>query len=103
MTKLSFILKSALFCTLLAMSTQAKSSAVLFDTCTINDDCINAIIFQNVVSDGPSICINGCNEFASPEAEQTNCGLQDFPTVWYEINVDDDATIINIEVSSTAF
>src|SRR5687767_2942371 len=103
MTELSIFLKSILVCTLLALNTEAKSSAILFDTCTINYDCNNAIIFQNVESDGPSICINGCNELASPESMETNCGLQDFPTVWYEINVDDDATILNIEVSSLAF
>lgn len=73
------------------------------DTCLINDHCIDAILIQNVLSDESYVCVDGCNEYASPDPLVTGCQMGDFPTVWYEINVDSAATILNIEVHSEDF
>ena len=77
--------------------------AVGSDTCLINDHCSDAIVIQNVLSDESYVCIQGCNEYASPDTLVGGCQMGDFPTVWYEINVDSVATILNIEVHSEDF
>lgn len=73
------------------------------DTCLVNDHCSNATVIQNVSSDEPFVCIQGCNEFASPDTIVAGCQTGDFPTVWYVVNVDSQATILNIEVRTEDF
>jgi hypothetical protein len=73
------------------------------DTCAINDDCQHAILIPNVLSDQSFVCIGGCNLYASPDSLTTACQMGDFPTVWYEVNLDAIAAVMNIEVHSNEF
>jgi len=76
---------------------------MLVDTCTVNDDCANAIVIPNIVSGEPQVCIEGCNLFASPENMDNSCLIGSFPTVWYKLNVDSAADVLNIVVYSFDF
>lgn len=71
------------------------------DTCTINDDCSNAILIDGIVSDQASVCYDGCNLYSSPDTVIESCQMGDFPTVWYRVIPDDLAQLINIEVYSS--
>lgn len=71
------------------------------DPCTANDDCSTATVIPNVVSDQSFVCINGCNEFASPDTIIESCQMGDFPTVWYRLTPDSVAVAMNIEVYSS--
>ena len=73
------------------------------DTCMINDECVNATLIANVISDESFVCVQGCNEYSAPDPIVSGCLMGDFPTVWYVVNVDSSATIMNIEVHSTEF
>jgi len=73
------------------------------DTCTVNDLCETAIDFQNVNSDKPFVCVDGCNMNASPEAFNNPCGIGALPTVWYKIITDSYASLMNISVYSIDF
>ncbi len=73
------------------------------DTCTINDDCQQAILISNIVSDFDFVCIDGCNMYASPDTLIASCQMGDFPTVWYKLDIDQLAKVMNIEVTSTEF
>lgn len=76
---------------------------IVLDTCTTNDDCLSAIAITNVISDQAFVCIDGCNMYASPDSVIQACQMGDFPTVWYRLNLDDIAVVMNMEVYSTDF
>ncbi len=71
--------------------------------CFTNDDCAQATIINNVMSDQPFVCVDGCNLFADPETVNNACGIGDFSTVWFEVMTDGAATLMNIDVQSTDF
>lgn len=73
------------------------------DTCTINDDCINAIFIPEVYSDEGFVFIDGCNLYASPDSIFEECQMGDYPTVWYRMTTDEVAIVMNIEVYSLDF
>jgi len=73
------------------------------DTCTVNDDCQQAILISNIVSDLDFVCIEGCNMYASPDTLIESCQMGDFPTVWYKFSVDQYAKVMNIAVTSKEF
>lgn len=73
------------------------------DTCTVNDDCQQAILISNIVSDLDFVCIDGCNMYASPDTLIASCQMGDFPTVWYKLDLDQLAKVMNIEVTSSEF
>lgn len=98
--------KTILLTSLLSPLFLISSSLMAFttmgpDSCTINDDCQQAITISGVVSDEGFVCISGCNQFASPEILDIGCGMNTFPTVWYKLTLDGIATVLNIEVTST--
>lgn len=70
------------------------------DTCTVNDFCETAIEIQNVSTDSPFVCVEGCNLNASPDQSNNLCGLDVFPTVWYRVHTDNIASFMNIYVNS---
>lgn len=61
------------------------------------------MVIPNVVSDQSFVCLNGCNLNAAPDDLVSDCQMGDYPTVWYEIAVDNAATVLNIEVRSNDF
>ncbi|MEO6130930.1 MAG: hypothetical protein ABIQ02_03705, partial [Saprospiraceae bacterium] len=71
--------------------------------CFTNDDCINATVISNVQSDMAFVCVPGCNLFADPETFNNNCGIGNFSTVWFQVQTDGNATLMNINVQSTNF
>ncbi len=73
------------------------------DTCIINDDCQQAIVISNIISDTDFVCIDGCNMYASPDSLIQSCQMGDFPTVWYRLDIDPSARVMNVEVTSTEF
>jgi hypothetical protein len=79
------------------------SESLLMDSCTVNDDCLTATTISNVISDQSYVCIEGCNLNASPDPLVAGCQMGDYPTVWFRVVADSDATVMNIEVKSTDF
>jgi hypothetical protein len=73
------------------------------DTCTINDDCQQAILISNIISDSSFVCVDGCNMYASPDTLIQSCQMGDFPTVWYRLDIDPAARVMNVEVTSSEF
>lgn len=80
---------------LLALDTNGQ------DTCGVNDFCETAILVPGVFSDGPFVCLEGCNLNASPEMFNNECQIGVFPTVWYQVFTDGLASSINIFVNSS--
>ncbi len=70
------------------------------DSCGINDSCEKAILIPNVASDAPFVCIKGCNLNAAPAPFNNYCGIGDFPTVWFKVETDNSASVMNINVQS---
>lgn len=79
------------------------AQATRLDSCGINDACASAIIISNIASDQPFVCIEGCNLDAGPGEQHNSCGIGDFPTVWFQVLTDGNATLMNINVSSDDF
>lgn len=75
----------------------------LLAQCIDNDECTQALDIPNLISNQPFLCLEGCNEFASPEVMDNSCMVGLFPTVWYKLNVDTSADVLNIIVTSTEF
>ncbi len=73
------------------------------DTCTVNDDCINAIFIPDVHSDAGFVSVDGCNLYASPDSIFGECQMGDYPTVWYRMTTDQIAVVMNIEVYGLDF
>ena len=71
--------------------------------CFTNDLCEEATLIPDVQSDMPFVCVDGCNLYADPEAFNNNCGIGDFSTVWFQVPTDGNATLMNIQVTSTEF
>lgn len=71
--------------------------------CFMNDLCTTATPIQNVQSDAAFVCVDGCNLFADPEAFNNACGIGDFSTVWFQVQTDNNATLMNIQVNSMDF
>lgn len=69
--------------------------------CFTNDDCETATVINGVGSDQPFVCVQGCNLFADPETFANSCGIQNFPTVWFQVNTDGAASLMNIQVTSS--
>lgn len=79
------------------------NTAFMVDTCSSNDVCSTAEGIFNVVSDQSYVCIQGCNLNAAPDDIVSMCQMGDFPTVWYVVPVDGEATVMNIEINSVDF
>ncbi|MEO6132508.1 MAG: T9SS type A sorting domain-containing protein [Saprospiraceae bacterium] len=95
---------SALFICLLSAFPHLKANnSFLVDPCDGNDVCQTAKLFPNVSSDQSYTCIDECNLNAAPDPIVSACQMGDFPTVWYEVDVDADASVINIEVRTSDF
>ena len=90
---------SAVAISLCVFSLSAQSG----DTCSVNDICETALPIFGVKSDSTYVCIQGCNLNASPDNIVSNCQMGDYPTVWYQVATDENATILNIEVHSDDF
>lgn len=73
------------------------------DPCTANDDCPQATIIWNIHTDEGFFCVDGCNMYASPDTLINACQMGDFPTVWYRLDLDPNAKVLNVSVSSTDF
>ncbi len=71
--------------------------------CFENDICAEATPILDVMSDMAFVCMDGCNLFADPETFNNSCGIGDFPTVWFQVNTDGAATLMNIQVTSDDF
>ncbi len=71
--------------------------------CFTNDNCDDATVIDNVLSDQPFVCVDGCNLFADPETFNNSCGVGIFSTVWFQVPTDGDATLMNINVQSDDF
>ena len=82
-------------------SSLLASNTIGQDTCTVNDFCETAILVPGVLSDGPFVCIEGCNLNASPEMFNNDCQIGVFPTVWYQVYTDGLASGMNIVVNSS--
>lgn len=94
-------LLASLICPLLLFSsTLFAFSGGGMDTCTVNDDCFDAIIIDGLVANHDFVCIAGCNMYASPDPLIESCQMGDFPTVWYRLSPDIDFNVLNIEVIS---
>jgi hypothetical protein len=46
------------------------------------------------------MCLDGCVDEAMPEVNLLDCGMGDYPTVWYKVYTDDIAKRVNIHVRS---
>src|SRR6187402_351443 len=68
------------------------------DTCTVNDNCIDAILIPDVISDAGFVFTEGCNLYASPDSIFEECQMGDYPTVWYRMTTDQLALVMNVEV-----
>lgn len=95
-----WFISSGIFC---SIPLYGYSPPVGPDTCTVNDDCQQAIFVPNIISDHAFVCTQGCNLYASPDAPISTCQMGDFPTVWYRMNTDAITKVINIEVHSADF
>ncbi len=71
--------------------------------CFENDICAEATPIPDVMSDMAFVCIDGCNLFADPELFNNSCGVGNFPTVWFQVQTDGAATLMNIQVNSDDF
>jgi hypothetical protein len=72
--------------------------------CFTNDICAEATVINGVQSDMAFVCVDGCNLFADPETTVANsCQIQTFPTVWFQVNTDGAATLMNIQITSGEF
>ena len=69
----------------------------------VNDECITATVIDGVESDFPFVCIESTNLNALPETFNNSCGIGDFPTVWFVITTDGNASLLNIHVESEEF
>jgi hypothetical protein len=65
-----------------------------------NDNCENATVIPNVMSDAPFVCIQSTNLNALPENFNNPCEIGSQPTVWFEVTTDGNATLMNIHVTS---
>ncbi len=68
--------------------------------CFTNDECPQATIINNVQSDQAFVCVPGCNLFADPEDFNNQCEVGNFPAVWFQVNSDNQASLMNIQVTS---
>ena len=68
--------------------------------CFMNDMCTEAELIPNVLSDMPFVCVPGCNLFADPETFNNACEIGNFSTVWFQVNTDGLASLMNIQVNS---
>ncbi|HUR31720.1 MAG TPA: hypothetical protein VMZ69_09820, partial [Saprospiraceae bacterium] len=71
--------------------------------CFENDLCTEAEVIPGVTSDAPFICVPGCNLFADPEIFDNDCAIGQFSTVWFQVNTDGNAALMNIQVASDEF
>lgn len=68
-----------------------------------NDLCEFATVIPNVLSDGAFVCITDSNLGALPEDTNNECQIGDFPTVWFQVITDGNATLMNVQVTSDDF
>ncbi|MDZ4748703.1 MAG: gliding motility-associated C-terminal domain-containing protein [Saprospiraceae bacterium] len=71
--------------------------------CFMNDLCTEAELIPNVLSDMAFVCVPGCNLFADPELFNNGCEIGTFSTVWFQVNTDGLASLMNIQVQSQDF
>ncbi|MGB3080218.1 MAG: hypothetical protein WBB31_14125, partial [Saprospiraceae bacterium] len=104
-TNLHFRLKQIVFliCLLFWLTYSFGQKTIRLDSCGINDACEKAIVISNVVSDQAFVCFEGCNLNAGSSPFNNDCGIGDFPTVWFEVLPDGNATLMNINVKSDEF
>ena len=71
--------------------------------CFTNDICEEATPIPNVMSDAAFVCVEGCNLYADPETFTNQCDIGIFSTVWFQVQTDGNATLLNIQVTSEDF
>ena len=75
--------------------------------CVADDECVDVssvIIMSSTdpnCGDSPSTIISGCLGFACPETIIATCGADALPTVWYQVEVDSNATQLQTYFSTT--
>jgi hypothetical protein len=79
------------------------SNNILLYAQVVNDECITATVIDGVTSDFPFVCMESTNLDALPETFNNACGVGDFPTVWFVITTDGNASLLNIHVQSEEF
>src|SRR5688572_31001398 len=62
-----------------------------------NDNCASATVIDTFASDQEFLCFQGTTLGASPEAFPNSCYLDEFPTVWFQITVDSNASLMRSE------
>jgi hypothetical protein len=102
--KLQTTLKSTLLSPLfLLTSLHAGVGSGGPNSCTINDECADAIYINTVYSDVGFVYTFGCNLFAAPDTIFEACQMGDYPTVWYRMTTDQAALVMNVEVHGLDF
>jgi len=72
---------------------------IVMDTCSTNDFCDSAIDLP-VSTDLGFYCQTGCTDQATAEWFDNPCGIGYSATVWFRVNTDQFARVMNIHVSS---
>ncbi|MDQ3015903.1 MAG: T9SS type A sorting domain-containing protein [Bacteroidota bacterium] len=103
MIQLNTLNQAILFVPLFLINSTISAETFLGDPCTDNDVCVTSKLIANVASDSAYTCIISCNLNAAPDPSVAGCLMGDFPTVWFKLEADANAGVINIEVTSNDF
>lgn len=68
-----------------------------------NDSCTTAMVIPDVYSDQAFVCVESTTLNALPESYGNNCFINDFPTVWFLVQTDGNAALMNIQVTTDDF
>jgi|GEM_PF-1113555 len=101
---MNYLIRLFVLLTIVESPSSIKATSFFFgldakDTCAVNDICTSAIDLE-VYSDFGFACATGCDSLASPEMFDNSCGMGQFPTVWFRVFTDNEATTMNIKVQS---
>lgn len=84
-----------------------KVSPAFKGNCVADDECVDVssvIVMSSTdtnCGDSPSTIISGCLGFACPETIISTCGADVLPTVWYQVEVDSNATQLQTYFNTT--
>src|SRR5688572_13252034 len=68
-----------------------------------NDSCTTALLIPDVLSDQAFVCVESTTLTAQPESFNNSCSIGDFPTVWFLVQTDGNAALMNIHVTTDDF
>ena len=68
-----------------------------------NDSCTTAFLIPDVLSDQAFVCVESTTLNAQPESINNACSIGNFPTVWFHVPTDGNATLMNIQVTTSDF